>query len=126
MPSDIKSGGTLIPVREWNRLESIPEDKSEAAESAYVCIFKILKRELHFLSKHVIEEAKPCLQCRTTGIRIAENGLVSVDDCGRTSRKWVFASGEVVTGAKTVVEAVKVSKKVAEAIDRYLSETQPT
>ncbi len=32
----------------------------------------------------------------------------------------VFASGDVVTGAKTVVEAVNVSKKVAAAIEEYL------
>ena len=44
-----------------------------------------------------------------------------VDDCGRTSRPGVFASGDVVTGAKTVVEAVKVSHKVADAIDDYVT-----
>ncbi len=47
-------------------------------------------------------------------------GLVVTDDCGRTTKEGVFASGDVVTGAKTVVEAVKYSKKVAEAIDDYI------
>ncbi len=56
----------------------------------------------------------------TTGIAITNKGLVAVDDCGRTSREGVFASGDVVTGAKTVVEAVKVSKLVAEAMDAYI------
>lgn len=56
----------------------------------------------------------------TTGIDVTDKGLVAVDDCGRTSREGVFASGDVVTGAKTVVEAVKVSKRVAEAIDAYI------
>jgi glutamate synthase (NADPH/NADH) small chain len=62
----------------------------------------------------------------TTGIEIRENGLVAVDDCGRTTREGVFASGDVVTGAKTVVEAVKVSKRVADAIDQYVTENYIT
>jgi len=57
----------------------------------------------------------------TTGIEIQDSGLVAVDDCGRTSREGVFASGDVVTGANTVVEAVVVSCRVAEAIDEYIT-----
>jgi len=34
----------------------------------------------------------------------------------------VFASGDVVTGAKTVVEAVKVSRRVADAMDQFVRE----
>ncbi len=59
----------------------------------------------------------------TSGIDVSERGLVVVDDCGRTTREGVFASGDVVTGAKTVVEAVKVSRRVAEAMDQYVRET---
>jgi glutamate synthase (NADPH/NADH) small chain len=33
----------------------------------------------------------------------------------------VFASGDVVKGARTVVEAVKYSKMVAEAMDEYMT-----
>jgi len=58
----------------------------------------------------------------TTGIEVNARGLVSVDDCGRTSREGVFASGDVVTGAKTVVEAVKVSRRVADAMDQFVRE----
>jgi glutamate synthase (NADPH/NADH) small chain len=32
----------------------------------------------------------------------------------------VFASGDVVTGAKTVVAAVAISKQIAEDMDRYM------
>lgn len=56
----------------------------------------------------------------TTGINVNAKGLVSVDDVGNTSRDGVFASGDVVTGAKTVVEAVNVSRKVADAMDSYV------
>ena len=58
----------------------------------------------------------------TTGIDVNERGLVAVDDEGRTSREGIFASGDVVTGAKTVVEAVKVSRRVADAMDRFVQE----
>ena len=56
----------------------------------------------------------------TTGIAVRENGLVQTDTTGHTTREGVFASGDVVKGAKTVVEAVKYSKDVADAIDQYL------
>ena len=56
----------------------------------------------------------------TKGIEIGSQGLVSTDSSGRTTKPGVFASGDVVTGAKTVVEAVKVSKRVADEIDAYV------
>lgn len=56
----------------------------------------------------------------TEGIQTNEHGLVVTDAIGRTTRPGVFASGDVVTGAKTVVEAVNLSKKTAAAIDAYV------
>jgi glutamate synthase (NADPH/NADH) small chain len=56
----------------------------------------------------------------TNGIDVTSRGLVATDEQGHTTREGVFASGDVVTGAKTVVEAVRVSKVVAEAIDDYV------
>lgn len=56
------------------------------------------------------------------GISVNEKGLVETDELGRTTREGVFASGDVVTGAKTVVEAVRISKLVADAIDEYVTE----
>lgn len=54
------------------------------------------------------------------GIDVNNRGLLVTDDFGRTTREGVFASGDVVTGAKTVVEAVRVSKVVAAAMEEYL------
>ena len=56
----------------------------------------------------------------THDLKASEKGLLIIDDSGRTSREGVFASGDVVSGAKNVVLAVYYSKKVAEAIDVYL------
>lgn len=55
------------------------------------------------------------------GINVTNKGLLETDELGRTSRKGVFASGDVVTGAKTVVEAVRISKLVADAMDNYIT-----
>ncbi len=68
----------------------------------------------------VSQGPKSNIVAHSKGIEIGKTGLVSTDACGRTTREGVFASGDVVTGAKTVVEAVMLSKKVADAIDAYV------
>jgi glutamate synthase (NADPH/NADH) small chain len=55
------------------------------------------------------------------GITANERGLLVVDEDGHTTRPGVFASGDVVTGARTVVEAVAFSKRVAEAMEEYIA-----
>jgi glutamate synthase (NADPH/NADH) small chain len=49
-----------------------------------------------------------------------ERGLAKISENGETTRAGVFASGDVVKGAKTVVEAVEQSKRVAFAMHEYL------
>ncbi|ABW17634.1 FAD-dependent pyridine nucleotide-disulphide oxidoreductase [Alkaliphilus oremlandii OhILAs] len=56
----------------------------------------------------------------TTGIEVNSQGLAIVDENGMTTREGVFAAGDVVTGAKTVVNAVKYSKHIADAIGNYV------
>ncbi len=58
----------------------------------------------------------------TKGIDVVASGLVAVDEVGRTTRAGVFAGGDVVTGAKTVVEAVVAARKVATAIEEFIKE----
>ncbi|MBQ8280530.1 MAG: NAD(P)-dependent oxidoreductase [Roseburia sp.] len=56
----------------------------------------------------------------TEGLKANDRGLIATDETGHTSLAGVFASGDVVKGARTVVEAVKYSKIVAEAMDEYM------
>lgn len=56
----------------------------------------------------------------TEGLATTKKGLLFTDDQGSTTRPGIFASGDVVKGARTVVEAVKYSKEVADAMDEYL------
>lgn len=55
----------------------------------------------------------------TTELNTNKWGLVITDDKGNTTKKGTFASGDVVTGAKTVVEAVVQAKIVANTIEEY-------
>lgn len=57
---------------------------------------------------------------QTEGLEINERGLAKINPDGSTTRAGLFASGDVVKGAKTVVEAVETSKRVAYAMDAYL------
>ena len=57
---------------------------------------------------------------RTKGLEVDQRGLLKTDAHGQTTKPGIFASGDVVTGAKTVVEAVKYSKMIADAIDEYV------
>ena len=56
----------------------------------------------------------------TTGLEVNEKGLLVTNTFGETTRDGIFASGDVVRGAKTVVEAVAYSKQVADAMDNYM------
>ncbi len=56
----------------------------------------------------------------TSGLEINDRGLLVTNSFGETTRDGIFAAGDVVRGAKTVVEAVKYSKEVADAMDKYM------
>jgi len=56
----------------------------------------------------------------TSGIDTTSRGLLTVDSNGGTTREGVFAGGDAVRGARTVVEAVAFAKEVAEAMDTYM------
>ena len=53
------------------------------------------------------------------GVELSQRGLMQVDEFGRTSQPGVFAAGDVVSGPRTVVEAVACAKKTAQMIAQY-------
>lgn len=55
-----------------------------------------------------------------TGLEVKRGGLLLTDENGQTTRKGVYACGDVSHGAKTVIEAVVSGKKIANSIDNYL------
>ena len=56
----------------------------------------------------------------TAGLEGGPNGLLIVDENGMTTKEGVFAAGDVVHGAKTVVHAVEAAKRAAEGMIRYM------
>ena len=67
----------------------------------------------------VSQSPRKNIVANTTGIETNKRGLVLTDDKGHTTREGVFASGDVVTGANTVVHAAAYAKVVAESIEEY-------
>ena len=68
----------------------------------------------------VSQSPRKNIVANTVGLETNKWGLLLTDEKGHTTREGVFASGDVVTGAKTVVEAVANAKKVANSIEEYL------
>ncbi len=58
----------------------------------------------------------------TKQIDTNNKGLIEADKSGATTRPGVYAAGDVVSGARTVVEAVAATKRAAEEIDKYVKE----
>lgn len=67
----------------------------------------------------VSQTPKSNIVSNTTELNTNKWGLVITDEKGNTTKKGTFASGDVVTGARTVVEAVVQAKIVAETIEEY-------
>lgn len=70
----------------------------------------------------VSQEARDNIVATTKDLEVNKWGLIITDEKGYTTKKGVFASGDVVTGADTVVRAVAHAKIVAEEIDVYIQE----
>jgi glutamate synthase (NADPH/NADH) small chain len=63
----------------------------------------------------------PILTHSTEGLSLRRSGNIEADpETGKTSRKGVFAGGDIVTGAATVILAMGAGRKAAKAIDDYL------
>lgn len=67
----------------------------------------------------ISQSPKTNIVSNTTELNTNKWGLLITDERGNTTKKGTFASGDVVTGARTVVEAVVHAKIVAETIDEY-------
>lgn len=62
----------------------------------------------------------PLVQQTTPGLAVNKRGNIIADQEGRTSKPGVFAGGDIVTGAATVIKAMGAGKTAATAIDAYI------
>ena len=86
-------------VKDETRLEEVP------------CGFVIIS---------ISQVPKDRLVSRDKELKLSDKGTLQTDEHGETTMPGVFASGDVVTGAKTVVEAVECSKRIADDMDKYM------
>ena len=63
----------------------------------------------------------PLIKNTTKGLEVNAHGGIIVNEEGLTSRTGVYAGGDAVTGAATVISAMGAGKVAAKAIDEYLS-----
>lgn len=56
----------------------------------------------------------------TEGLKAGPNGLLITSENGETTHEGIFAAGDVVLGAKTVVQATSYAKMVARSMDAYI------
>ena len=64
----------------------------------------------------------PLIKMTTDGLEVNRKGGIIVEEStGATTREGVFAGGDAVTGAATVISAMGAGKTAAAAIDEYIS-----
>ena len=64
----------------------------------------------------------PLISSTTKGLDVTRKGCIVAEEAnGQTSREGVFAGGDAVTGAATVILAMGAGKAAAKGIDEYLS-----
>lgn len=67
----------------------------------------------------------PLIAATTDGLKVDSRGCIVIDErTGETSRDGVFAGGDIVTGAATVILAMGAGKKAATGINEYIQNKQ--
>ena len=121
-----------------------PEDRRDP-KNGFVCGMKVIKCELGEPdekgrrrpvevagSEYVIDvdcvimsigtSPNPLIKNTTEGLTVNRHGGIIVEEAtGKTSKEGVYAGGDAVTGAATVILAMGAGKTAAKAIDEYLS-----
>ena len=83
-------------------------------------------------SEHIIDvdtvimsigtSTNPLIKDTTDGLEVNARGGIVISENAATSREGVYAGGDAVTGAATVISAMGAGKLAAEAIDKYLTD----
>ena len=62
----------------------------------------------------------PLIASTTSGLDLSRRGCLVADEDGATTREGIFAGGDAVTGAATVILAMGAGRRAAAAIDEYI------
>ncbi|MBN1625175.1 MAG: FAD-dependent oxidoreductase, partial [Deltaproteobacteria bacterium] len=64
----------------------------------------------------------PLLTQSTSGLKLNKRGYIDIDEeTGKTSKKGVWAGGDIVTGSATVILAMGAGRVASESIHKYLT-----
>ena len=103
------------------RMELGPPD--ESGRRAPVCVMDSdFTIDCDTVIMAVGTRANTLLQKAAPALETSSRGYIATDEDGATSIPGVFAGGDIVTGAATVILAMGAGKKAARAMDRYLQE----
>ncbi len=84
---------------------------------------EIIEIETDLVVFAIGQRANPIVAKSATGVATNKKGyFVASLENGQTSREGIFAGGDIVTGAATVIEAVGSGKNAAAGIDKYIRE----
>ena len=70
------------------------------------------------------QKPNPLIGKVTPGLKINPNGTIWVNENLMTSIPGVFAGGDIITGADTVISAMGAGKKAAVEIDKYIKDSR--
>ena len=96
-----------------NRIEN--EDGSVSFEEDYSHVFDVPAD-----SVIIAIGQGPGADMKAAGVKLTQRGLLEVNEWGETDTPGVFAAGDIVSGPKTVVDAVAFTKKVFRRMEEYL------
>ncbi len=114
-PVEIVDGGIILEdtYKVENSDGSFSLVTVEGSQSFYKCDSVLIA---------VSQVPKNTIVINNKGIDTKHNGLILTNEKGQTTRKGVFACGDVTHGARTVIEAVVDAKDVALSMDHYLQQ----
>ncbi len=108
-PVEIKEEGVVIKavkrLKDSNQFEEITGSE------------KLFKADTTIIA--ISQSPRNNIVANTSELSTNQLGLIVTDESGRTTKEGTFASGDVVTGARTVVEAIAHAKVVATTMDAY-------
>ena len=96
-----------------NRVEN--EDGSVCFEEDYSRVFDVPAD-----SVIIAIGQGPGADMKAAGVKLTQRGLLEVNEWGETDTPGVFAAGDIVSGPRTVVEAVAFTKRVFRRMEEYL------
>ncbi len=96
---------------ESGRLSVKPIPDSEYILPAHTVIIAVGQKPNPLLIKTLLE------------LKLNKGHLIEVDQNMMTSIKGVFAGGDIVTGAATVILAMDMAKRAAQCMDKYIKES---